>query len=241
MRILIKLKSHQGIAIFPYFSYIQGLIYSLLKKSKLANLHKKSSYKFFCFSNLFPETGKLRNLIISSPNENFLTFIAKKLIEKRKIKIGKENFELKEIKFLTPKLNKNLKIVSVSPIILRIPKRKYSDYNISSKFPFLYWRPQYPFEVFVRQLESNIFKKYKSFYQKDIEEFTIFQKFIFKKSVSIPLKIHSKKVIYIGSLWEFHFDFLDEKTKEILEFAIDCGFGEKNSLGFGFVNLKKII
>ena len=253
MRVLIKLKPKiETNFFFPYYLQVQGLIYHLIKNTKFSKIHSQKLYKFFCFSNIFPEKNSqskifrkndLYNLIISSPNKDFLKTLAQNLIEKEEIKIEKAIFILKEIKFfdLSIKKRKKLKIVSVSPIIIRIPKKRYQEYKISSKisYPSLYWRPEYPLEAFLRQLEANIFKKYKEYHQKEIEEFPIFQKLIFKKSVSIPLNLHRQKVNFIGSLWEFHFDFLDEKTKEILEFAIDCGFGEKNSMGFGFVNLEK--
>ena len=205
----------------------------------------------FCFSNIFPgrsshseffEKSQSYNLVISSPDKDFLKVLAQNFIKKEEIKIGQAEFALREIKFFNLNIGKNIEFTSTSPIIIRIPKEKYDEYKISPKnsYSFLFWRPQYPLEVFIKQLEANIFKKYKEFFRKDIEEFPIFQKFIFKKSVSIPLKIHNREVNYIGSIWEFHFDFLDKKIKEILEFAIDCGFGEKNSMGFGFVNSEKI-
>ncbi len=253
MRILIKLKPKiETKFFFPYYFQIQGLIYNLIKNTKFKEIHNKKVYKFFCFSNIFPEKkshsdtfrkNQFYNLIVSSPNKNFLKVLTQNFIKREEIKIDKVIFTLKEVRFFNSNINKkNLKIISTSPIIVRIPKKRYQEYRISSKtsYPSLYWRPEYPLEAFIRQLEANIFKKYKEYYQKEIEEFPIFQKFLFKKSVSIPLELHHQKVNFIGSLWEFHFDFLDEKTKEILEFAIDCGFGEKNSMGFGFVNSEKI-
>ena len=254
MRILIKLTPKiETKFFFPYYLQIQGLIYNLIKDTKFSKIHSQKLYKFFCFSNIFPEKNshsdifrktQFYNLIISSPNKDFLKVLAQSFIKREEIKIDKAIFTLKGVKFFDlpiKKRKKNLKIISVSPIIIRIPKKRYQEYKISSKtsYPSLYWRPEYPLEAFIRQLEANIFKKYKEYYQKEIEEFPIFQKFLFKKSVSIPLELHHQKVNFIGSLWEFYFDFLDEKTKEILEFAIDCGFGEKNSMGFGFVNLEK--
>ena len=41
----------------------------------------------------------------------------------------------------------------------------------------------------------------------------------------------------IGSLWEFLFD--NELNTEILQFGLDCGLGERDSMGFGFMNMKK--
>ncbi|MFZ8830420.1 MAG: CRISPR-associated endoribonuclease Cas6 [Candidatus Aenigmatarchaeota archaeon] len=66
----------------------------------------------------------------------------------------------------------------------------------------------------------------------------IFEIFKFRKEVAIPLIINVKEQIVIGSTWSFHFTYLTKEQKEILEFGIDCGFGERNSLGFGFVNVK---
>lgn len=33
------------------------------------------------------------------------------------------------------------------------------------------------------------------------------------------------------------FSYLDEKHESILQFGPDCGFGEENSLEFGFMNM----
>lgn len=82
-----------------------------------------------------------------------------------------------------------------------------------------------------------MFKKYNEFYKKKIEEFPIFEQFRFIKSCANILTIKGVDYPVIGSLWEFSFSHLSKKQKEILEFAIDCGFGERNSYGFGFVNL----
>ena len=44
--------------------------------------------------------------------------------------------------------------------------------------------------------------------------------------------------IVIGTVWEFQFQ--DLKDTEIIQFALDSGLGERNSMGFGFMNLKKM-
>lgn len=40
-----------------------------------------------------------------------------------------------------------------------------------------------------------------------------------------------------GSIWEFSFGYLDGEKREVLQFGLDAGFGELNSMGFGFMNL----
>jgi CRISPR/Cas system endoribonuclease Cas6 (RAMP superfamily) len=40
--------------------------------------------------------------------------------------------------------------------------------------------------------------------------------------------------VIIGTLWEFGFN---NGNKDLIQFALDAGLGERNSLGFGFMNL----
>ncbi|MCX8163707.1 MAG: CRISPR-associated endoribonuclease Cas6, partial [Candidatus Micrarchaeota archaeon] len=126
------------------------------------------------------------------------------------------------------------------PIVIRIPRNNYFLYNLKDKKRVEYWKPNYPISCFLKQLEENIFKKYKLFYNTELEEFPIFEKLKLIKTVATKLPINNNKdVLVIGSIWEFEFENLSKEKKEILEFALDCGFGEKNSYGFGFVNIEK--
>lgn len=42
----------------------------------------------------------------------------------------------------------------------------------------------------------------------------------------------------LSSIWEFAFSYLRREQRGVLEFGLDCGFGELNSLGFGFMNVE---
>jgi CRISPR-associated endoribonuclease Cas6 len=41
--------------------------------------------------------------------------------------------------------------------------------------------------------------------------------------------------VVIGTVWEFGFNAAVDK--DIIQFALGSGLGERNSLGFGFMNL----
>ena len=88
-------------------------------------------------------------------------------------------------------------------------------------------------------MESNLFKKYNLFHNTKTEEFPIFEKFIFKKSVVNHVIKNGREHRVFGSLWEFNFNYLSNEQRKILNFGLDAGFGELNSLGFGFMNLKR--
>ncbi len=247
MRLLIKLQSLDSYYYDrEYYTKIQGLIFNLLRNSEYSLLHDKGGYKFFCFSNIFPfsefiNEGDERTLIISSPDRYLIEVIKNKLIEKEFISIGRCEFKITNINKLDIKLQHNCRLIASTPIIVRIPEWNYEKYNIPKEYRkprYVYWRPEYSFEAFVKQLEENLIKKYKEFFKKEIYIDRIFEIFRFIKGpIAVPVDIKGKKQVFVGSLWEFSFSVLSKAQMEILKFGIDCGFGERNSLGFGFINV----
>lgn len=91
--------------------------------------------------------------------------------------------------------------------------------------------------MFTRQLEENLRAKYAEFSGKEIIDEPLIRKLTFRKQISTRIYLHDKEQTVIGSLWEFSFD--NELNTDILQFGLDCGLGERNSLGFGFMNIKK--
>ncbi len=244
MRVLLNLRSLKNCSYKLEPGKLQGLIYNLLKDSGYSGLHDKPGYKFFCFSNIFPigdfKEGDSRNLLISSPDPYFVRILESALTTKTSLNIGELQFNITSIKTLKPRIGNNSKIISATPIVIRIPEKNYGKYGIPEekrKKSYLFWRPEYPFEAFVRQMEDNLFKKYNQFYSKQIQPFPLFEQFRFKKSVASSIIKDGREHVEIGSIWEFEFSHLSREQREILEFGIDCGFGERNSYGFGFVNL----
>ncbi len=91
--------------------------------------------------------------------------------------------------------------------------------------------------LFIEGVESNLDKKYKDYttlsIKKSIHD-SLFAEYKFKKQVSTKIHMHNTDVTVIGSLWELGFSHGIDESVQI--FALDCGLGERNSLGFGFVN-----
>lgn len=246
MRLLLRLKSAKNCAYdLKYYNKLQGFIYKLIEETEYSSLHDKKSYKFFSFSNIFPindmKENDIRYLLISSPDINFIKTLAKQLVMHidKPINIGEMQFYLKGTSFIKPKISKNLKLISATPIVIRIPENKYELYNIPSEFKksrYVFWRSEYPFEAFIKQLEDNLFKKFNEFHKTETKQFPLFEIFKFKKSVANHVIINGKERLVIGSIWEFSFNYLDKEQKNVLNFGIETGFGELNSQGFGFIN-----
>ncbi len=245
-RILLKLKSEKDYSYNKsYYHKLQGFIYSMLKDGRYNELHNKKGYKFFCYSNIFPiennKQGSVKNLLISSPNENFISAV-KESLEKTKredklINIGEMSFKIENILALNLTLKRGCKLIAATPIVIRIPSYTYDAYGIKSDKKYTYWRKEHSFNAFVKQLNDNIIKKYNYFHNTDIKEIFLFEQFVFKKTIVNHVVIDGKEQKFIGSIWEFIFTHLEPEQRKVLEFGLDAGFGERNSFGFGFVNV----
>jgi CRISPR-associated endoribonuclease Cas6 len=207
------------------------------------------------------------NLIFSTPDEELCTDVFKALEsrisaggESSILRLGDLRFQIDQVSrpFRMDFSNDSFPSIrtrSATPIIIRIPKWRYEDYGIQSDRPFEFWRESISLEAFVKQVRDGMEKKlseYKgleSYPRKDSarrDEFGDDQSqlnvpeilsYRFLKSVSKPVTIKGERQQAIGSLWEFEFSPQSQKESNNLEFALDSGLGERNSLGFGFMNI----
>ena len=248
MRLLIRLKALKNCSYdLKYYSKIRGFFYSLQKGSKYFNKHENIGYKFYSFSNIIPakdmKEGDNRTLIISSPDKDFVLWLYGKISElinkMNSLNLGEMQFKIEKVNFLKPEIKHNQKLITGTPIILRIPKERYVEYGIKSMRPYEFWRPEHDFNAFVKQLSENLIKKYNQYYSTDIQNINLFEIFKFKKPVCVHRIEQGIERITVGSLWEFGFNHLENDQRRILQLGLDSGFGELNSSGFGFMNVVK--
>lgn len=223
-------------------SQLQGLVYNLFRKAGFSFLHDlpQSKPKFFNFSQLFFDKEKNLNLIVCSPIKPLIDGLDSILKNKPKLKICDQKLGIIKTKKFSLSLKAPIILKTETPIIIRVPKEKFSYYklNLKKDYPYFYWRPQKntPFEPFIKQLEDRVWKNYKLFTGKVVMETPIFSKFIYKKTVDLPYFKGQKKFPRIGTLWEFEIN--PEITYNLIRFILDTGLGELTSQGYGFVNIK---
>lgn len=213
---------------------IQGFIYSLLKEDEnYKHLHNIKGFKFFTFSNIFPvgdfKHNNLKKLIISSPDKFLIRSLANSLKKKNIFYLNKFKMELLKYKILKENLCTNL--ISATPIALfeSNENNKYYSFKNSPNFDF-----------FFNRLKDNAIKKYNAFYGDEFElENELFSNFEFMKEVAIRIKKNNNNFLIIGSLWKNLKFNLTKENKKFYKFIFDNGLGEKNSLGFGFLNCRR--
>lgn len=213
---------------------IQGFIYSLLKNdSSFSSLHDVSGFKFFNFSNIFPvcdfEKNSLKKLIISSPNGKIIKSIYNQLKDKSSFNLKNHKMELLKVMILKNNICSNF--ISSTPIVL------FED-NKNNKYYSFKQNPDFNF--FFERLKDNAIKKYNAFYDDDFSlDSDLFTNFELAREVSVRVTKNGNRFIVIGSLWRnLEFD-LTSQNKDFYNFLFDSGLGEKNSLGFGFLNCRK--
>ncbi len=259
MRLLVRLRcTEDGPYEMQYHYHLQGFIYRLLEGSKYHYVHDKEGYKFFCFSNVFPaydlKAGDVRTLIISSPDSEFIEYL-KGVLNKPwnvDVKVGSMKFKIDGVDKLDVRLpaNSPFTLITGTPITIRIPREKYKTYGAEPKgsYEYVYWRSDQPIDLFVSQIENNLTKKYAEYFrlgngnnvtersEREIPRLFLFQKFKFKKQISTRVLMKGFDQVVIGTVWEFEFNV--DANRDMIQFALDAGLGERNSMGFGFMNLK---
>ena len=90
----------------------------------------------------------------------------------------------------------------------------------------------------MRRLYENSIKKYESYYGERINLgiYDLFDSLSFKKQIAVHIKKPGKDIRIIGTKWIFEKRRIPKELYKFYNFLLDCGLGEKNSLGFGFLN-----
>lgn len=248
MRLLLKLRAEADQKdISLDYHKLQGFVYRMFQEGGYPGIHDKEGYKYFCFSNLFPygdmREGDLRSFIVSSPSTQLIDALADQISARTesRVHIGDCSFSIQSWRRLkVPLPAPPVRIACATPIILRIPERNYDRYDVPEderKPRYVYWRPSVSFDAFVKQLSENLVKKYNGFYGTEVAADNLFEQFFFKKPVHTRIIIGGRSYGVAASLWEFSWSYMNPLQKKIVGFGLDTGFGERNSFGFGFVNL----
>ena len=245
-RIIISFNNNSNLKFNQH--HLQSLVYSLIDSAGFRHIHDLpiGEPRFFNFSQLFKTRKGHLNLIITSPNDNLIINIDEILQKYTKLKLNGHLLNVTNTKVIQKESNlTNIKIKTETPIIVRIPKENFRNYQLvlEKDYPYFYWRPlknvNIPLDPFVKQLESRIYKLYKIYYENfNIPEKSIFETFNYIKSIDFPYNKNGNKIHRIGTLWEFKpYACIDGK---LINFILDTGLGELTSQGYGFVNLIRI-
>lgn len=238
MRLKISLASSSGNYLIPYnYNHIlSAIIYRKIADLDLASkLHFSKDFKFFTFSQIYvPEfkltrkgvisrDGKLE-FYISSPNDELIKSLVEGHLENTEVNFKGDKLLVEQIELLKrPVFKESMKMRTMSPVMARIKREVNGKLKI--------WDLGPGDERFYESVQKNLINKYIKFYGD----------FDGDRWVRIRPDMKSAKRRRIDIKGNFHrafmMNFEMEADQRLLEFVYDCGLGEKNSMGFGMVDL----
>ena len=220
---------------YDYQYGLASMLYGKLAEAniKLANeLHSHQNFKFFTFSNFIIEDKKSNrkgldfdcaHFFLTSPDIEFVRSFAEGLLQAPEFHLGRVRFVVRSIEILGQReFDEECDLKTLSPIYVKTLRKVNGEMKE--------W-DLYPTEgKFYENLHNNLKTRYEEFYgypvQNDYFEVT---------------KLHSFKGRRINidgsyrrcSLMRFKLN----ANPEYIKFGYEAGFGEKNAMGFGCVEV----
>ncbi len=261
MRITLELSHRKRTVTLPINNshLISSLIYNIVDKSSsdyAERLHEQGyrlqnrAFKLFTFSPLYPgnhhkwvmhENGtmssaeSLLHVTVSSPKNEFIEHLVIGLLQEPLVWIGNERFRVETVRKLdSPDFTDTMQFIMLSPLVCTT-KRELEQY------------PQYLFPgdtEFERVLLENLCRKYQVLHGREFScnseqfSFAIDHAYVERMNGKIQKLItlkegKSDETKIKGTLSPFRL----KAPLELIEIGYECGFGEKNSQGFGMVKV----
>ena len=255
MRIIVRLRARADAAYdHTYHHKLRGRLWNALEGTEYDAVHDTDEPPGFVYSNPFPprdmETGDERTLLVASPNEGLLANVAADLLDERELNIGDMPFRIEEVNPLAPDVGQpgsSGTIETGTGVLVRIPPWKRDEYGIKGDYgdEASYWRPEYTMEPFRAQIEANLDKKHRLFALDHLpgpsaRDGDLFDSYELIKTFALPVEVtQGERLTYVLSKWRFEYSVRDNHHRRHLNLALDCGIGERNSLGLGFINITR--
>jgi len=252
VRVLTRLSARADAAYDnAYHHKLRGRLWEALKDSEYDDLHDENQPKPFTYSNPFPpgemREGDERSLLVASTDESLLAHIAEDLTHNRELNVGEMPFHVDEVTPLSPDVGEpgtGGTLETGTGVLVRIPPWRFDEYDIDVDHDEAeFWRPEHTMEPFRNQIENNLDKKHDLFCPDYLPgpsetDGDLFDGADLIKTFSIPVTVtQGRRETWVLSKWRFDYTVRDDHHRRHLNLALDTGIGERNSLGFGFVNI----
>ncbi len=212
--------------------YIQSYIYSCLSDKGDTHFHTGNHFRHFSFAPPFPSgdlvPGTVKDIIISSPDDDMISKLKEAVNERGEIWFGQERAGIENIKTY------HLKVPEVfqtgSPIVLYKNNRENIYYSL---------RNGDSLSQILKRMKENIVKRYKDFTGDRDFEFnrTLFDNIVFQKEVATPVTKGNSTFTIIGTTY-YRMERLriSNRESDMYRYMLESGLGEKTSFGFGLLN-----
>ncbi len=250
MRIQILADVRNSITIpINYNHLLVGAIYRFLAESNpeyATFLHDqgyhadKKRFKLFTFSQLMAERrrilgteiqfGSTLTWFVSSPVEQFLSHFADTLLTQGRLAIGQHHLKIRDVKVpRVPRFHTEMEFRCFSPIVMSAIRENNGQPRTH------YCLPDDPeLSELIRQ---NLLRKHQAIHgrapQNDTLSFRFDDRYIHRKQGRVTRLVDFKGIKVRGTLCPFHVS----GSVALIQVGYECGFGDKNSAGFGMAEV----
>ncbi|WP_436909372.1 CRISPR-associated endoribonuclease Cas6 [Halosimplex marinum] len=254
MRLLVRLRAEADAAYDDrYHRGLAGRVWQALDTPQFDDLHESGEPSGLSFSNPFPVAdmteGDRRNVLIAAADDDVLEAIGADLVENREFNVAEMPFTVEEVTGVSPDVGEpgtEGVLETATGLVVRIPHWKFDEYGIDapSDAPE-FWKPEHSLEPLREQLENNLDRKHGQFCAdylpgpSDVAE-GLFTSYEHIKSYALPVTVtEGVTQTHVLSKFRFGYRVRDDDHRRHLNLALDAGLAERNSLGFGFVNVRE--
>lgn len=233
-----------------YNYYLTSFIYNLLSQHDedfSAMLHGEGyalggkTFKLFVFSRFMPRNYSIKNgcmvirpgiceLFVNSPIKKFIECIGNSLIKTGNVRIDRDDYKVKNV-YLKDEtsFDYETEFRTLSPIVVTTGKEVGEE--IKPRTVYIQE------EKFIENIKNNLLRKYFLIYGRLPENMNIDIEFDreYIKAKPRGTLIRFKNVTIKG----FVAPFKMKCSEDIKKVAIDCGLGENNSIGMGYIMERK--
>jgi CRISPR-associated endoribonuclease Cas6 len=252
MRLLARLRARADAAYDnTYHNKLRGRLWNALEGTDYDAVHDEQRPKPFTYSNSFPpgdmSEGDERTLLVASTDEELLAHVATDLRDDPELNIGEMPFTVEELSTVSPDVGEpgtSGTIDTGTGVLVRIPPWRFEEYGIDGTHDEgEFWRPKHTLEPFRNQIEANMDQKHELFCPEYLPgpsdcDGDLFDGYDLIKTFAIPVTpTTGQQETWVLSKWRFDYAVRDDHHRRQLNLALDVGLGERNSLGFGFLNI----
>ncbi len=235
LRFKLTFSTKDGLVPYNYNYYVGSFIYSSIERADTnisENLHYSNDIKLFTFSDLkgvipMGERGLLIKdkcfFYFSSPRRDISVPFVEGLFKSSSFHIAGVPLNLESVEVMKDiEVSDSIRFRTISPICIT------TKINMNDKLKI--WDLSPNDIKFYKNLEKNLIKKYSIYYGKDIENS--------KLNIEVSSILRSTKRKIKNTFHTAHYiEFKAYGTPDLIKLGYESGFGEKNSMGFGMVEV----
>lgn len=258
MRLIIATRSNHDAAHSTEWGYkLRGRIWDALAGTEFDHRHRTDEPPGFVTSCPIPfgdvREGERRIVMISSPDERLVACLNDDIESDPTINTGEWSLDVESTHRRAVDVGEPAStgaLETVTGVLVSFPPNKFDEYGITQHLTESqiesgqrsFWKREYGTGLFLDAIEANLDRKHRLFKPDHLAGPSdvpgqLFGSVELLKTFPTQWRLaQDTKHTLILSKWRLGYEVRDQDHRRHLNLALDCGIGERNPIGLGFVD-----